>query len=365
MEELLNKRNIIIGTIISLIIGGLSYTYIKNRNSNLLLNDINNNSKLEKSPIKLDNMFEFLSDFSKELRKATKNIYKMNMRSSQSPEQLSIKNNLFRKEINIKRIVIDSKDIHHISNYNTSNYTVNLINKSGLSGGTIGRLTNVINFKLISCIIPTPSWNVTKNNNKLIINYNGSNHTVILTKDKYYTYTELGTELQNKLSVIDDSFTVDYSESKYTISVNSPGVFYFKWMENFNVNNSSAYKLFGFELRDYSPENTISSDKIPDFIQYHLDLVIPELPPKNTISTIHNYNALERIPLSKTGDLDMIIYNNLNITPYSHFFPISLDKITIKLFDTNCHQLYECGNKDNSFVFEYVELLNTSLMDGK
>ena len=48
MEELLNKRNIIIGTIISLIIGGLSYTYIKNRNSNLLLNDIDNNSKLEK-----------------------------------------------------------------------------------------------------------------------------------------------------------------------------------------------------------------------------------------------------------------------------------------------------------------------------
>ena len=45
-------------------------------------------------------------------------------------------------------------------------------------------------------------------------------------------------------------------------------------MENFNVNNSSAYKLFGFELRDYSSGNTITSDKIPDFVQYHVDLVV-------------------------------------------------------------------------------------------
>jgi hypothetical protein len=360
MEEILNKRNLIIGTIISLIIGSLSYTYIKNSDSESVTKKDRIDKKIPE--INLDNIF---NDFSREMRKATKNIYKMNMRSSQSPEQLSIRNNLFRKEVNIKRIVIDSKDIHHISNYNTSNYIVNLINKSGLSGGTIGRITNIINFKLVSCIIPTPPWNVTNNNNKLIINVNGSNNTITLTKDKNYTYTELATELQNKLSVIDNSFTVNYSNSKYTISVNSPGTFYFKWMENFNVNNSSAYKLFGFELRDYSSGNTITSDKIPDFVQYHVDLVIPELPPKNTISTIHNYNTLERIPLSKTCDLDMVIYNNVNITSYSHFFPISLDKITIKLFDTNCHQLYDCGNKDNSFVFEYVELLNTSLMNQK
>jgi hypothetical protein len=58
----------------------------------------------------------------------------------------------------------------------------------------------------------------------------------------------------------------------------------------------------------------------------------------------------------------MVVYNNLNIIPYSNFFPISLDKITIQLYDTN-GKFYECGNKDNTFVFEYVELLNTSLMD--
>ena len=33
MEEILNKRNLIIGTIISLIIGSLSYTYIRNSDS--------------------------------------------------------------------------------------------------------------------------------------------------------------------------------------------------------------------------------------------------------------------------------------------------------------------------------------------
>ena len=118
-------------------------------------------------------------------------------------------------------------------------------------------------------------------------------------------------------------------------------------------------------MKDYSSGITVTSDNIPDSTQYHIDLVIPQLPPKNTIASLNNHNILERISLNKTGDSDMVVYDNINMTPYSHFFPISLDEITIQLYDTNGTGLYECGNKDNTFVFEYVELLNTSLMDKK
>ena len=58
----------------------------------------------------------------------------------------------------------------------------------------------------------------------------------------------------------------------------------------------------------------------------------------------------------------MVVYNNINISNYDHFFPISLDKITIQLYDTSGNQFYQCGNKDNSFEFEYIELVNTSLI---
>ena len=362
MEQYLSRRNIIIGSIISLIIAGLTYSFIKNRNLQYELED---ESSLNKSPINQNDDYDesIISNFSEELKKATKNIYKLNSRSSETPEQISIKNNLFRKEINVKRIIIDSKEIHNLNNYNTSNYTIDLINKNGLNKGTIGRITNIINFKLIQCIIPTPPWNVTNNNYKIIINYNGTDTTISLTKDKLYTNDELATELKSKLTPLNASFNVTYTSSKFTISVTSPAVFYFKWNTNYDINKSYAYKLFGFEMKDYSSSSSVTSDNIPDSTQYHIDLVIPQLPPKNTIASLNNRNTLERIPLNKTGDLDMVVYDNINMTPYSHFFPISLDEITIQLYDTNGTGLYECGNKDNTFVFEYVELLNTSLMD--
>ena len=130
MEQYLSRRNIIIGSIISLIIAGLTYSFIKNRNLQYELED---ESSLNKSPInQIDDYDEsIISNFSEELKKATKNIYKLNSRSSETPEQISIKNNLFRKEINVKRIIIDSKEIHNLNNYNTSNYTIDLINKNG------------------------------------------------------------------------------------------------------------------------------------------------------------------------------------------------------------------------------------------
>ena len=67
MEEILNKRNLIIGTIISLIIGSLSYTYIKNSNSE----PITKKDRIDKNipEINVDNIF---NDFSREMRKATK-----------------------------------------------------------------------------------------------------------------------------------------------------------------------------------------------------------------------------------------------------------------------------------------------------
>ena len=132
MEQYLSRRNIIIGSIISLIIAGLTYSFIKNRNLQYELED---ESSLNKSPINQNDDYDesIISNFSEELKKATKNIYKLNSRSSETPEQISIKNNLFRKEINVKRIIIDSKEIHNLNNYNTSNYTIDLINKNGLN----------------------------------------------------------------------------------------------------------------------------------------------------------------------------------------------------------------------------------------
>ena len=114
-------------------------------------------------------------------------------------------------------------------------------------------------------------------------------------------------------------------------------------------------------MRDYTYANSFTSDVIPDSIEYYVDLVIPEISPKNTIDNLTSNNIIQRIPLNPYNQ-NMVVYNNINISNYDHFFPISLDKITIQLYDTSGNQFYQCGNKDNSFEFEYIELVNTSLI---
>ena len=140
MEQYFSRRNIIIGTILTILVSYLGYSFFKKNNLSPLSKDNDYSKKivsdLNTSLIKENS--DFISNFSKEIKKATKNIYKLNKRSSETPEQLAITNNLFRKEINIKRLIIDSKEIHKLHNYNTSNYTINLLNKNGLNKGTIG-----------------------------------------------------------------------------------------------------------------------------------------------------------------------------------------------------------------------------------
>ena len=305
---------------------------------------------------------KFINTFINEIKGVGETLQLLNTQISKIPQLM--KPNLFNKDIIKKRLFIDSNSIHNLKGYNTSNYTIDLINKNGIKSGSIGRLTNIINFKLVSCIIPKSFWNVTEKNNKILINYNGVDHTIILSGNIYYTNNTLALELKNKFESLDSSFNVTYEFSKYNITVDSPNTFYFKWRTNYDINKSSAYRLFGFELRDYDVNNIFISDNIPDMTDYYITLSIPEISPKNTINSLSPYNVIEKIPLHNLNP-DMIIYQNItglfNLDE-PLFFPISLDKITIQLYDSN-NILYDCGNKDNSFEFEYTQLINTGLID--
>ena len=185
----------------------------------------------------------------------------LNMKSKEEYEKN--RNQLFTKDIEVFRILVDSKNLDHSISHNTSNFVFDLhsTNKSSLNNtGGFNRFKNVIGFRLIEAIIPSSPYNVNTNNNKVYIIYNGNRYSFTLTPSNY-SNTSLKDELQNKLNssstwikighnvtLTDKNFTVNFNTNgdlKYTTILNESNgdSFHYNFL-NDDVN--SAYNILGF-----------------------------------------------------------------------------------------------------------------------
>lgn len=263
------------------------------------------------------------------------------------------RNKLFTPQLSKFRLLVESKNIEHTENYNTSNYTIffkgnNQLNKT--SGFTT--YNNVIGFKLIQAIIPNATYQIHKNNKKIKFTINSGNPINIELIEGKYTFEELGDHLQTRLS---NGFTVvnDVIINKYTIQNNSQ--FQILWKDS----EGYAYNLFGFENKNINSNqllsnNFIISTIIPQQSNHFVDLVIPEIPhiacKKNSIGK----NVIERIPLGESGKITTY-KNDYNLDNY--FYPINLHKLNIQLYEDKSELFYECQNSNNSFEFE-ITIMN-------
>ena len=264
------------------------------------------------------------------------------------------RNKFFTPQLSKFRLLIDSKNIKHSENYNTSNYTIhfkgqNHHNKT--SGFTI--YNNVIGFKFIQGIVPNSLYQIHKNNKKIKFTINSGNPISIELIEGKYTFEELGDHLQNRLN---NGFKVtsDIIINKYTIQNNSP--FQLLWEES----EGYSYYLFGFENKNINSNqllsnNFIISTIIPQQSNHFVDLVIPEIPhiacKKNSVGK----NVIERIPLGETGKITTYTNENGNLDNY--FYPINLSKLNIQLYEDTSDLFYECQNANNSFEFE-ITIMN-------
>ena len=376
-NDYLSNRNIAIGSILIIIISYFGYQFVKNRPQNIEITEkemevsekiASKDKKMIKNEMTSKEVNEMIK---KEFASLFKTLTKEIKKTSRNVSSLNVKN-IFSNDLEKHKLVINSKNITHTTNHNTSNYTIHFDNENGGNKvGGYGRLINVVGFRLLKATVPSPPYNVTNNNNKIIFNFNGTDHTLTLTNG-FYTGTQLATELQTQLNspgaISSVTVTFDSKTYKYTISHSSTNL-YFKWNENHTTNNSHSYKLFGFRNIDGSASTEVISDFASDLFIHFVDLVIPEIPHIACKKNPTGKNLIERIPIYMTnsgnGSPQSILFFNSHPTELMsqiYFYPISLNKLTIELYDDSTDQLFQAENLDNSFEFEITILKNTKLM---
>ena len=103
------------------------------------------------------------------------------------------------------------------------------------------------------------------------------------------------------------------------------------------------------------------SNIMPDTTNHFVDLVVDEIPyiacKKNPLGK----SIIERIPTDAATGGNYIEHHVSESEYFSqnYFNPISLSKLSIKLYDDTLKNYYFTNNLDNSFVFEITMLKNT------
>tara|TARA_B110000285_G_scaffold73528_1_gene84785 strand:+ start:297 stop:1367 length:1071 start_codon:yes stop_codon:yes gene_type:complete len=342
------------------------------------------------------------SDYSDSLDSNTDNINYNNINydeqyfqnNSLQSEYLDTRNKLFTKDIIKHRIIIDTHNIsiqgdqlntsNYIYYFDRNNYEYNSLGllRTENYNNTVGydKYKNIIGFRFIKAIIPNRSYTINNTNNTFIIQL-GDNLAVTGDKGKFIKIA-LPTGFYTTDTMKNAFNTADYSWSgesggaanTYTISVtfNSQKKhftftmaniyeFKFKWSDT-NTNYEDAKILLGFLKDTETFQNSITSDTTPDMSLHYFDIVIPEIP---YIACKHNnekQKIIERIPINSSVD-EIVLYEeqNFNIEDQKYFFPITLDKLTIQLYQKN-NKFFDNNNKHHSFEFEITIVNNTDII---
>ena len=276
-------------------------------------------------------------------------------------EFASLRNKYFTPEISKIRILVDSKNIIHTINHDTSNYEISL-NQGESNNPTSGfqNYKNVIGFKLIKAILPNTLYQVTSANNKINFQYETSSSSdgtlrIATLTPGVYTFDDLGDHIQTQMNdaiLTANPFiiTTNTSTIKYTFTLNGSEEFYFK--------KSSAWRILGIFNKDQTPSdsaNSITSDFVVDHSSHFVDLVIPEIPYIACKHNIQGKKIIDRIPLSVSAG-SIVYYTAAHDRFDNYFYPINLSKLTIQLYEDTENTFYDCDNGDNSFEFELTIL---------
>lgn len=304
------------------------------------------------------------------------------MNNVEKKEYKENRDNLFTKNIEKFRLLVDSKNIEHSNDHDTSEFKCYLESNTTSTHQTsgFGRFKNIIGFRLVEAIVPSTPYNVNENNNIVYIIFDSVRYFFSLTIG-YYDNDSLKTELQNKLNerttwiresdnltnILSDfnRFTVTFNNNndlKYKTELSGGSSFYYDFK---NTDLNSSYNILGF-LRnntDNTSSTTHISDFVPDISTHFLDIVVPEIPYIACKLNQHGKSILARIPILEPPG--STIHYSPSDFDYDHekfFFPISLDKFTVQLFDHLNNHKYQTKNLNVSLEFEITVVNDISLI---
>lgn len=371
------------GTILTILIA-LLYKYSRGEKKELLLkekiteyeniNDKNINDKskiISDSKIIVENkkdkseelkqMKLLMKEFMKQIKESSESLVYFNNERKINSNYLNIRNQLFTKDIETKKILIDTKNIVEMGyTYDTSNYIVDI----GSNGKYPESFKNVIGFRLVKCIIPVSLFNVKEGYNTFDVTVGATTHSNVTLDVGNYTFDNLGDEIQKQLRTVDTHFFVNSvtKESKYEISHNTKDF-------SFTFKDNNLSRLFGLALDQNNNSNTSSSRTLKsdfpiDQSIHYVDLVVPEIPHMACKLNSIGQHVIDRIPLiSEAGTLNYYEAPLHEYLTQNYFYPIKLNKLTIQLYEDSENNFYSTNGRDNYFEFEITILKNTKLMN--
>ena len=274
------------------------------------------------------------------------------------------RNKYFTPDIEKKYLLVDTNNIDKVETLNTNNYTYYLDsnNDSNIKNG-YEKYDNVIGFRLIRALIPNSAYTVNEMNDTVIYNASGIIHTIKL-KHGYYSIEDLKDSFYESIDNTTypiNSSNISYDNTTHKFTFNASGLpnIQFDWSTNDTTKN--AAKLFGFYTSSSTSASNITSDFVPDLSNHYVDVCVDEIP---NIACKHNSygnKTIERIHITTDfGQMcnhESIIYGEQN-----YFFPISLNKLSIKLYSDNGKTLYDSQNANHSLEFELTILKNLELV---
>lgn len=326
----------------------------------------NKKDKKDKSE-ELKQMKLLMKEFMKQIKESSESLVYFNNERKINSNYLNIRNQLFTKDIETKKILIDTKNIVEMGyTYDTSNYIVDI----GSNGKYPESFKNVIGFRLVKCIIPVCLFHVKDGFNTFDVTVDSTPYSNISLDPGNYSFDELGTQIQTQLNDVSSGhpggFTVDsltyVKQSKYKIT-HSGSEFYFTFKDN------NLSRLFGLELDKNNKSNPSSNGALKsefpiDQSIHYVDLVVPEIPHMVCKLNSIGQHVIDRIPL--IGEAGTLNYYEAPLHEYltqNYFYPIKLNKLTIQLYEDSENNFYSTNGRDNYFEFEITILKNTKLMN--
>ena len=272
------------------------------------------------------------------------------------------RNTLFTKDIESRYILVDTNNIQKTSSFNTNDYTYNLYSQTNSDNqnntGGYGSYKNVIGFRLIRAIIPNTAYTINDMNNTLSFTISSTNYTQTLING-YYTLDNLANAFPTSGSnkILQSMITNDSTTHKFTINYGSNIIY--NW--NTNDKTKNAARLFGFYPVESSTATSHTSDFVPDMSNHFVDVVIDEIPKIACKDNSFGKNTIERIYMN-TDYGSMKIHESIIYGKQNYFYPITLEKLSIKLYSDDGKTLYDSQKANHSFEFEITTLKNTELV---
>jgi hypothetical protein len=268
---------------------------------------------------------------------------------------------IFNHKFKIINILINTYVINKSPTFNTSNYVYhfnlteynnnNLENVSENLSGGYDKYTEVIGFRLNKAIIQNVAYTINNNNNLFVYQIEDDNTIYKLELiNGYYHNKNLCDSIPNN----SHNINFEWKNIIWKYCIKSSNKIKILW--NYNEKTKClAYNMGYYVNYNNNYDNIVNAENVADLNINYVDLVIEEIPQISCKQNSYGKHIIDRIPLDidfgKIKYYEPDYYINDEYTRY--FYPITLDKLTIKLYSP-CNILFDNQQSNHSFEFELI-----------